>query len=54
MHWNHWVLITVGGWLILSPWVLGFSALDLPTWNNVLFGGFCIIVAFADSFTKEN
>jgi hypothetical protein len=38
MRWRSWTFIGLGVWLLLSPWVLGFSALNLPLWNNVLCG----------------
>lgn len=43
IRWNHWVVIVLGFWLIISPWVLGFAALDIVVWNNIAVGGFAII-----------
>lgn len=25
-------------WILVSPWVLGFSGLDVAKWNNVMAG----------------
>jgi hypothetical protein len=44
MQWNHWVASILGVWLIASPWLLGFSALNLATWNNVLLGGLVVVL----------
>lgn len=53
MHWHHWAFAGIGFWLILSPWVLGFSALNLPLWNNVLVGGLIVLLAFASGAPRE-
>lgn len=33
-----WTGIVIGTWLVLSPWILGFSALNLAFWNSVIIG----------------
>ncbi len=43
MRWNHWIILGLGVWLILSPWILGFSSLNLVSWNNLLVGALAII-----------
>jgi len=43
MKWNHWTLLALGLWLIISPWILGFSSFNLPTWNSVILGTLVII-----------
>jgi hypothetical protein len=45
MFWNHWVIVGCAAWLVVSPWALGFSAIDLALWNNVLVG--CVVALFA-------
>ncbi len=45
MPWNHWVIIAIAVWLIISPWLLGFSMLNLAVWNNILAGGLVIVMA---------
>jgi len=37
-----WVNVILGLWLIISPFVLGFSAARVPTWHNIIAG---IVVA---------
>ncbi|MFH1193068.1 MAG: SPW repeat protein [Candidatus Jorgensenbacteria bacterium] len=44
--WYCWVLVGLGVWVLISPWVLGFSALNLARWNNALMGLVIIILAF--------
>ncbi len=33
-----WVGLISGAWLIISPWVLGFSEVSLAKWSSVLVG----------------
>lgn len=35
-------------WLVGSPWVLGFSALNLVTWNSVVVGGLMVVLVLWD------
>lgn len=42
-----WVLAGLGIWVAVSPWILGFSSVNLPRWSNVLAGGLVAIGAFS-------
>ncbi len=46
MKWYGWIFVGLGVWVLISPWVLGFSALNLALGNNVLAGIAIIILAF--------
>jgi len=46
MKWNHWAVIILGVWLILSPWILGYSELNLVTWNSIVIGALIIVFTF--------
>ncbi len=35
---ERWIDIAIGAWLIISPWVLGFSDSFLVKWSSVLCG----------------
>ncbi len=48
MKWNDFVLLLIGFWLVVSPWILGFSAIDFPTWNSIIFGTFIMILAISN------
>jgi len=54
MNFHHWFLIIVGSWLIVSPWLLGFSELNLPLWNNIIIGVGLIIFALWNKLAKDN
>ncbi len=53
--WEEWINTAIGVWLIVSPWVLGFSALQTATWNHVIVGllaaGLALWSAFAEHDT---
>lgn len=37
--WEEWASVAFGVWLVISPWVLGFSGLAAAaTWNAVIVG----------------
>ncbi|HEX8010396.1 MAG TPA: SPW repeat protein [Casimicrobiaceae bacterium] len=42
MAWEEWINVAFGVWLLISPWVLGFSGLAIAMWNAVIVG---IVVA---------
>ncbi|MBI5732725.1 SPW repeat protein [Candidatus Jorgensenbacteria bacterium] len=44
MQWNQWAILIVAGWILASPWVLGFAAVNLATWSNVVAGSFIVLL----------
>lgn len=36
--WEEWINLVLGLWLIIAPFVLGFSADNAATWNHVVLG----------------
>ena len=36
--WASWVNLVLGIWLIIAPFVIGYSAESTPLWNDVLLG----------------
>jgi hypothetical protein len=44
-QWEEWVNLALGVWLILSPWILGFSANANAMGNAVIVGIICAILA---------
>ena len=39
-----WIELVLGLWLILSPWLLGFSSITVMKWSNVLVGLVFVLV----------
>ncbi len=46
-----WTGIIFGVWLIASPWILGFSALNLAFWNSVIIGVGVLLLTVWNSAT---
>lgn len=43
--WEEWTNVALGTWLLVSPWLLGFSASMALLWNAVIVG--IAVVLFA-------
>lgn len=37
-RWEEWVNSIIGLWMVVSPWILGFSAMTAVTWNAAIIG----------------
>ncbi len=44
-HWQDWVNLALGGWLFVSPWVLGYAGTEVAGWNSWSVGLCIVIVA---------
>lgn len=42
-----WAIVAGGVWVAVSPWILGFSSVNLARWGNVLAGGLIAIGALS-------
>jgi hypothetical protein len=36
--WEEWTNVVLGAWLVVSPWLLGFAALQAAMWTAVVLG----------------
>lgn len=45
MRWNNWTILVLGLLLVVSPWILGFSAINLAAWNNIALGAVIIVLS---------
>ncbi|MBI2584505.1 MAG: SPW repeat protein [Rhodospirillales bacterium] len=43
--WEEWINLVLGGWLVISPWVVGFSTSTLLMWNAVIVGALVVLFA---------
>lgn len=39
----HWITLILGLWVLISPWILGFSAFAPAMWGNIISGTLIII-----------
>lgn len=45
MNWLHWIKLVLGFWVVVSPWVLGFSGITTALWSNIIAGALICIFA---------
>lgn len=43
--WEEWGCVAIGIWLVLSPWMLGFTDNGLTAWTAVLCGSAITVLA---------
>jgi len=53
MRWSDWACVALGVWLVVSPWVLGFSDHSAALWNALLFGIAIVAVEFIDVYFPD-
>ena len=44
-EWEEWVMGAIGLWLVLSPWLLGFTDIVAGTWSAIVLGALIVISA---------
>lgn len=44
-RWEEWVEIALGAWLIVSPWLLGFTDMTELAWNSVIAGAAVVVLS---------
>ncbi len=48
------VQLFLGLWLVISPWVLGFSSISIMKWSNVIVGTVIFLINLWAVFDKKN
>ncbi len=43
MKWYNWTILVLGLWFVASPWILGYSAINLAAWNNIVAGSLVLV-----------
>jgi len=52
--WEEWLSAALGAWLIISPWILGFSEGHVATWNQIIIGIVVGALAFWSGVTEPD
>lgn len=47
-----WLQITLGLWLMLSPWLLGFQSISVMMWSNLLVGIVFVLTGLWEIYGK--
>ncbi|HUX35809.1 MAG TPA: SPW repeat protein [Candidatus Paceibacterota bacterium] len=42
---RNYTQLVLGIWILLSPWLLGFSSISIMTWSNLLAGIILILTS---------
>jgi len=53
-EWEEWVNVTLGAWLVVSPYLLGFSTLAAAFWNQLIVGLLVALLAAWTLFQAED
>ncbi|MEK7590316.1 MAG: SPW repeat protein [Patescibacteria group bacterium] len=43
--WIDWICLIIGIWIVVSPWVLGYSSFTPALWSNVIVGVLIFLIA---------
>jgi SPW repeat len=43
LQWEDWVGIALGAWMLVSPWIVGFSGHDAATINALVMGSILVL-----------
>lgn len=52
--WEEWVNLALGIWTLVSPWLLGFAAIDSALAVHVIVGGLVAVVAAFELWRSPN
>jgi hypothetical protein len=47
---SDWTVISLGIWVLSSPWILGFSAFTVLKWSNVIAGAVLVLLSVWNLF----
>lgn len=48
-----YAIISIGVWILISPWLLGFASVALGFWSNIIAGLILIILGIYGVSTEE-
>ena len=43
--WEEWTNVVLGAWLLISPWLLGFSTSTALAWSTAIIGALVVVLA---------
>jgi len=53
LQWEDWAGIALGAWLLVSPWVVGFSDQNAATMNALIMGTILVLEEFLELRVHE-
>lgn len=52
-EYKNWFKLILGSWVLISPWVLGFSGITFAKWSNVVAGIVLVLLPLWEMFSDE-
>jgi hypothetical protein len=43
LQWEDWMGVALGAWMLVSPWVIGYSAIEAATMNALVMGTILVL-----------
>lgn len=53
-EWEEWVNGLLGLWLVISPWLVGYTAVTAAMWNHVIVGIVTAVLAFWEVYQERH
>ncbi|GEM_PF-677800 len=50
---EQWIQLAIGIWILVSPWLLGFSSISIMMWSNLAAGIILILINLWSIFGEE-
>lgn len=51
--WEEWLNVLFGAWLVVSPWILGFTGVAAAMWTAIIVGLAVLILAIWSAQTEH-
>ena len=48
-----WLQLLIGAWIIISPWILGFSSINIALWSCLIGGMLTVIISLWQLFGED-
>lgn len=53
MKYIGWIIMVLGVWVLVSPWILGFADINLALWSNVVSGIIIVMLILWQLFGRR-
>ena len=53
-EWQEWITAALAGWLVVSPYLLGFSTMQAASWTHFIIGVLVAVVTLWAGFTARD
>ena len=50
---SSWIQLALGAWIMVSPWLLGFSSITVMKWSNLITGLVLVLINVWEMFGER-